>query len=127
MKIRIKGNSLRLRLTQSEVTQFGESGVVSDSLHFPGSDSMQLTYTIERGASESINVDFAGNEIKLSVPEQLANNWTSTEQVGFEQKLPLNDGEQLLVLVEKDFQCLKPRANENEVDNFPNPLIGENC
>jgi hypothetical protein len=34
MKLRIHGNSLRLRLSQSEVAQFSKTGYVEDSVQF---------------------------------------------------------------------------------------------
>jgi hypothetical protein len=45
VKLRIQGNSLRLRLNRSDVEQFRETGILTESLRF-GSGA-QLTYTLE--------------------------------------------------------------------------------
>jgi len=45
MKLRVQGNSLRLRLNRSDVEQFRNSGVCAESLRFDSNS--QLTYTVE--------------------------------------------------------------------------------
>ncbi|MGH8167708.1 MAG: DUF7009 family protein [Woeseiaceae bacterium] len=35
------------------------------------------------------------------------------------------DGDELSILVEKDFACLAPREGEDDSDKFPNPLEGK--
>jgi len=37
----------------------------------------------------------------------------------------LDEGDQLSILVEKDFACLAPREGEDETDMYPNPKAGE--
>ncbi|MFT5833421.1 MAG: hypothetical protein ACI97N_001048, partial [Cognaticolwellia sp.] len=41
-------------------------------------------------------------------------------QVGFKYEMPLENGEILSLLLEKDFVCLDERG-EDESDNYPNP------
>ena len=49
MKLRIQGNSLRLRLSQSEVAQFSKTGFVEDSIQFaPGA---MFAYALESMSS----------------------------------------------------------------------------
>jgi hypothetical protein len=52
----------------------------------------------------------------MFMPNAMAEEWTSTDQVGFE-----NNGGQLYLLIEKDFKCLDNVA-EDQSDNYPNPL-----
>jgi len=118
MKIRIKGNSLRLRLTQTEVNDFAKGGRVSDSISFGDS---QLIYILQSEEREDISADFNGEFITVSVPDEMGNRWAGTEQVGMEAERPLKDGGKLSILIEKDFQCLKPRQGEDESDLFDNP------
>ncbi len=51
------------------------------------------------------------------MPELMANEWSNSEQVGFEYN---KNG--LYLLVEKDFKCLDNVA-EDQSDNYPNPLV----
>ena len=119
MKLRIKGNSLRLRLTQSEVAQFAEKGEVVESIGF--GNAAQLDYALRQSDSEEIRAQFGSNRIEVIIPKKIAENWTTTDQVGFENEVPINEEDSLSILVEKDFNCLKPRPNEDETDMFPNP------
>jgi len=50
------------------------------------------------------------------MPEAMANEWITTDKVGFEYQ-----DEGLFLLVEKDFKCLDNVA-EDQSDNYPNPL-----
>lgn len=115
MKIRIKGNSLRLRLTQTEVSKFNDEGIVSDSIDF---GNRQLIYSLQKGDIEEIKADFNGEFITVCVPSILGSDWASSNQVGMQSK----EGEPLSVLIEKDFQCLKARPDEDESDLYNNPL-----
>ncbi|MCC6726504.1 MAG: hypothetical protein IT258_18525 [Saprospiraceae bacterium] len=124
MKIRMSGNSIRLRLSQSEVTKFFEQGEVSETVHF-GAD-MALTYTLKRDAATEIQASFRDNQITVLVPNDLGNSWASSEEeVGLEQltRFAPSDGGSLRILVEKDFKCLAERPGEDESDNFPNPTL----
>ncbi len=124
MKLRIKGNALRLRLTQTEVQTFGATGYVADAIQFGPGAEQQLQYILQRVEKAELTVSFTGTQIKLSVPAKIASTWTTTDQVGFEQKININGQDELLILVEKDFQCLQDRPHEDESDMFPNPSQG---
>ncbi|MEP2771062.1 MAG: hypothetical protein ABJH05_02860 [Fulvivirga sp.] len=117
MKIRIKGNSLRLRLTQSEVEEFTSNGRVSDSIHF---GENQLIYTLQSEDRGDVVASFNGEFITVTIPRKEGEQWASTEQVGISRDQPLKNNERLSILIEKDFQCLIPRK-EDESDLFTNP------
>ncbi|MEP2023791.1 MAG: hypothetical protein ABJH98_03835 [Reichenbachiella sp.] len=114
MKIRINGNFVRLRLSQSEVDNFSENNRVGDAINF-GSHS--LTYQLLSSNQKEVSVDFDGSHITVQVPIDLSKQWTETDLVGFENA----DQTNVRILVEKDFQCLHKRPGEDESDNFPNP------
>lgn len=118
MKIRIKGNSIRLRLAQSEVTEFNSKGIVSDSINFGAS---QLIYTLQKDDIPTLKADFNGEFITVCVPSKQGSDWSSSNQVGIEGTMSVGKEEKLFILIEKDFQCLKPRG-EDESDLYNNPL-----
>ncbi len=122
MKIRIKENSVRLRLTQNEVDEFNRNGHYEQRCCFGPSPTGQLTYglTKKEGISE-LSAHFESGNIKVYVPASMGEKWATTEEVGMENHQGLHDGSKLRILVEKDFQCLKPRPEEDETDNFPHP------
>lgn len=121
MKIRIQDNSVRLRLTQSEVNNFAEKGNVEAKTVFGDSPQSTLTYALVRADCNELKAEFKNNRIEISVPEKLATVWTSTELVGLDNNPATNGESGLKILVEKDFACLKAREGEDESDMFPHP------
>jgi hypothetical protein len=112
MKLRIRGNSLRLRLSQGEVSQLTRDGRVEDAISFGPST---LTYVLATSDVDRIGASYEGQRIVVTIPKERAKTWTSTDEVGIESK-----GE-LSILVEKDWSCLKPREGEDDGDAFPHP------
>ena len=118
MKIRIKGNSIRIRLTRPEVAELCEKGSISEKTCIPKgvfSYGVQLSET-----EEHLRASMENNSICLYLPHVLAENWADNETVGFEERVPLANGDSLHLLLEKDFQCLEVRS-EDETDQYPNP------
>lgn len=114
MKIRIKDNSVRFRLTQSEVSELGEKGIVSACTEFINSS---FVYSIEASDKEELSADFITNKIVLTMPTTMINEFVTTDRVGFEGQAGL-----VKLLVEKDFVCID-NSLEDQSDNFPNPNI----
>jgi hypothetical protein len=120
VKIRIKDNSIRLRLTRGEVDAIRDTGVVISSTGFPG--GRKFSYALESSpASVNPAALYSDNEIRVRLPETMVLAWTSTEQVSIAGEQILDDGEKLSILVEKDFNCLVARPGEDESDMFANP------
>lgn len=127
MKLRIKGNSLRLRLTKSEVEEFGRSGRFEEKICFGKNADEILTYALEKSAQTEITASFNGCRITVFVPEIVAQNWVETDKVGFEAGQKIDNQNVLRILVEKDFVCLTPRKDEDESDNYPHPKEHRAC
>lgn len=122
MKLRIKGASLRLRLTQGEVRALAEEGRVEE--HVPFAPNAELIYRLTRDAAASkINATFSANVVEIRVPERIANEWCANDEVTLAHSQPVPGGG-LQITLEKDFACLAPRAGEDEADNFPHPQAG---
>lgn len=116
MKLRIKGNTLRLRLSQGEIEQFSQDGEVTESIVFGSNAS--LRYSIKRVEKAQITANMHNGHVVVEVPVDVSKQWVNSDQVGFEKVM--DNG--TLILVEKDFQCLHKRPGEDESNNFPNPL-----
>jgi hypothetical protein len=122
VKIRIKDNSIRLRLTRGEVDAMRDVGVVKSSAGFPG--GRQFSYSLESSpASVNPGAFYSDNEIRVRLPETLVLAWVNSEQVSIDGDQILDDGEKLTILVEKDFACLAPRPGEDESDMYPHPNV----
>lgn len=114
MKIRIKDNSIRFRLTQSEVAELGQNGVISSFTEFV---DRPFIYSIETTDNEELSAVFIENKIVLKMPKAMINEWISTDRVGFDGQAGL-----VKILIEKDFVCID-NTLEDQSDNYPNPNI----
>lgn len=121
MKLRLKGDSLRIRLSRTEINSLVQSGRVMDATHFP--DGSVLEFGIEStDTAATLAIRRSDSRLCVLIPEQTATEWAEGDEVGVESMLLLADGQRTLhVLVEKDFQCLHKRPGEDERDMFPNP------
>lgn len=118
MKIRIRGNSIRYRLTMSEVAAFSRTGYYEETTNF---GTGMFRYAL-RAASDAthLGASFEGNMITLTMPVSDARTWAENTRIGFDHELSLPGGESLILLVEKDFACLD-ETGEDQSDNYPNP------
>ncbi|MGK6340723.1 DUF7009 family protein [Chryseobacterium sp. DT-3] len=114
MKIRIKDNSIRFRLTQSEVAKLGEDGIISSFTEFV---DRPFIYSIERTEDKELSAAFIENRIVLKMPVTMIAEWTSTDRVGFEDQAG-----NVKLLIEKDFVCID-NTLEDQSDNYPNPNL----
>lgn len=121
MKIRINGNSVRLRLSKSEVEQFGKEGRIESATGFGGS---LFHYVLSKTAGDKMTADFENNTITMYLPENMADNWVNSEKVGYDANMDIGGGEVLYLLLEKDFKCLD-NSIEDQGDNYDNPLAAQ--
>ncbi len=119
MKMRILGNSLRLRLSQPETEAIARGETVSQAVAFPGGE--RLTYSLKPSDTPNLDARFEGGRIVVLLPREAGVVWARGPEVSLERKVPLPDGALLRLLVEKDFRCLKERPDEDESDLFPHP------
>ncbi|MEM1259165.1 MAG: hypothetical protein AAGC45_10260 [Bacteroidota bacterium] len=119
MKIRMKGNSVRFRLTKTEVEIFCKTGNYSEETHF---QSKVLTYAlVAKAGITELEAEFVDNAITIYFPKSEQKGWAASERVGFRNSADWNNPSELSLLVEKDFTCLDNTV-EDQSDNYPNPL-----
>jgi hypothetical protein len=114
MKLRFHKNTMRLRLSQSEVAQLAANGSVYERIEFVSDQT--LSYELESADRADVVALFENNCIRIILPSASVQHWAGSDETGIEGECgPLR------VLIEKDFQCLHPDA-EQSADAFPNPL-----
>jgi hypothetical protein len=120
MKLCIHGNSLRLRLNQSEVAQFSKTGFVEDSIQFaPGAS---FAYALESLSSlRAPQALYANGWLRIQVPGADATDWVRSDRVGIAGDQALESGKSLAILIEKDFQCVHG-DQARDPNAYPNPL-----
>lgn len=105
MKLRIQGNSLRLRLSEAEVAQFADAGQVEETITFSPDETNALRYLLQQTSESDVSVRFSSNTITVSIPETMAQKWVDTDLIGFDDLIDLGNEKQLRIVVEKDLDC----------------------
>ncbi len=126
MKLRVLNNSIRLRLTKTEVELANTEGLVRGRARF--SRVSVFEYVFESSpATVAPEAHVSNNVLTVRVPVVDVQKWAESEQVSICAEQLLDDGESLKILVEKDFACLAPRDGEDETDMFPHPNEEDSC
>ncbi len=119
MKLRVRGNSIRLRLNRGEVAALGAGGRVEERVPFgPG---VALAYVFEAADVPALVAHFDGARIVVQAPRGEVAAWAAGDDVGMEHEGAVAPDETLRILVEKDFACLTGRPGEEDHDAFDNP------
>ena len=118
MKLRIKGNSLRLRLSKTEVEKLAVANYLEELTSF-GNNTFVYALQIKDHGDE-LSADFDGSKITVFIPEVLIKDWAVNNVVGFNATMKVSDAEYLSILVEKDFKCID-EATGDQQDNYENP------
>jgi hypothetical protein len=122
VKLRILGNSIRLRLTRSEVEAAAAGSAVEGRCVFGPDPANALTYTFLPDTKVTqLETSWGGGTLTVRAPISLVEQWNDSDLVGMERTWRQSDHEELTVLVEKDFSCLKPREGGDDLDTFPHP------
>jgi hypothetical protein len=124
MKLRIKGNTIRLRLTKSEVATVGAGGRVQELTLF--GPQAQFCYALEAVDTATVEADYSKNTLTIRVPRSMANDWAATELVGISAEQKIAENVSLQLIIEKDFACLNPRGEEDD-DTFAHPNGQATC
>ncbi len=121
MKLRIRGDSLRLRLKRGEVDQIAAGSSIVEETHFP--DSV-LTYRLDVSEDHDISASFDRGRLVISLPKSKVSDWADSDEVSLSAEQKLTGAGSLTLLIEKDFSCLEPghhRDGEDDEDTFPHP------
>lgn len=126
MKLRIKGNSLRLRVSRSELARLINGGRIEETILFTPEDDAKLTYALEHSdTTTEMSIRYRPQEVTILLNTDEARRWPESDQIGFHCDFAVR-GEVLAVLVEKDFACLDGSDADNE-DAFSNPAREGPC
>jgi hypothetical protein len=126
MKLRINGNSLRLRVSPSEMTRLIQSGRIDETVHFGSEEGAKLTYALEHTSRvQAMMVRYEPQQVTVVVSSGDAKRWAAGEDVGLYGESASSHGP-LELAIEKDFACLD-KNDAVDADTFPNPKQGAVC
>jgi hypothetical protein len=121
MKLRLRGNSVRIRLTQTEVKGLDHNGAWEETVVFGPTAMHRFVYRVETTPAlrPSVSMSVSGFEtlVTAALPVKQVREWAGGNEVGiyFEESWGLK------IVIEKDFRCLDEKRDEDESDNFDNP------
>jgi hypothetical protein len=118
MKLRLRDSSVRLRLTRPEVQAVGRGERLEARTELP--DGNVFRYAIVLAIGGPVTATFVDGCLEVVVPLAEGMPWVEGDAVSIESILPTAHGSCHL-LIEKDFACLHPRAEDHGVETFPNP------
>ena len=118
MKLRIKSNSIRIRLTKTEVSTLAATGYLEEQTLFANNKFVYALQSVDD--ANELSAAFEGNKITMLVPSVLIKDWPENDVVGFEARMSVAENQSLYLLLEKDFVCLD-ETTEDQSDNYENP------
>ena len=120
MKLRLLDDSIRLRLSHSDVVAAEQQGIVEGRTCFPNGST--FTFVLAASSQGSAGASYAENRMVVSLPADEISAWANDDEaVSLRGELKLVSGGHLAWLVEKDFQCLTDRPEEDQSELFTNP------
>ena len=121
MKLRICGNSMRLRLKRGEVDRLAAGISIVEETRFPAA---VLKYRLDISENSSLSATFDNGSVVVKLPKSKVLHWANTDEVSLYGEQELSGSDTLSLLIEKDFKCLEPghhRDCEDDEDTFPHP------
>jgi len=121
MKLRIKGNSIRLRLRQPEVAQLASGERIESTTDF---GATTLRVALAGKDVPGIFATFEDNAIVVIAPQSALSAWAGSDDVGLYGEQPASAGDPLTIAIEKDFRCLdRSHADDDQAGTYPHPAI----
>lgn len=114
MKIRIKGNSIRLRLTKTDVQSLKDNGLVEDKTIVNAQEIFSYALMTNHEI-DKIAASFQNNKITVYLSKEEAKTLTETDEITVQG----SQENGLFLLVEKDLQCLDT-TSEDQSDMYQN-------
>jgi len=125
MKLRIRGNSIRIRVDRKDLAELLNDGQIADEIRFGSARNKVLSYSVRIGCAPRgrPQVQYAAGRFLMTIDPADAEEWHRSENVGFGHEQANEDGAVVRVLLEKDFACIDGDSDESQEDAFPNPAL----
>lgn len=100
MKLLIRGNSIRIRVSKTELARIAETGKAEETVRF--SSDQGLRYGIEVRPTGAVTATLGGDAILVTLPKPRLDLWLRPNEVSVEGSQPIGGGKVLQILLEKD-------------------------
>ncbi len=112
MKLRLRANTIRLRLLQAEVQRLSKGETITETLPTP----TPFHYAVTPADVRDLEASYQSNTLSIQIPQAWAKTWYESDEVGRQAQTQSLD-----ILIEKDWACTTPRQSEDETGTYPNP------
>jgi hypothetical protein len=115
MKLRIRGNSIRIGVSKTELAKIAETGKLEDTVRF--SSEQSLRYGVEVRPTGAMTAAFVGSTILVTLPKPRLDLWLRPEEISVEGSQPIGGGKVLQIVMEKDdVGAARRRRDDAELD-----------
>ncbi|MGC2662135.1 MAG: hypothetical protein WA324_29580 [Bryobacteraceae bacterium] len=115
MKLRLRGNSIRLRLNRQDVDRLASGNILEEQVLFPA--STRFCYCLEP-STDGAAAQFDGTSMRIAVPSAAISEWATGQEIGLYFDFPAGE-HPLKVSIEKDLECLHDSGDEPDPEAFP--------
>ncbi len=127
MKLRIKGDSLRLRVSRSELDSIIRGERIEDTILFSPDPDAALTYCLDHAAGDApTGLRYSPGKVTVLLAARDVKVWSDPGQVGIYTAIAVGPTRSLELIIEEDFACLD-RDDQGNADTFENPHAGAKC
>lgn len=121
MKMRLRANSIRLRLQRDEVKQLYDTGLVEEILQTGEALGGDFRYLLETKESNEPSLRVEPRLLNIRIPATWAKEMHTSAKVGYTATISTPEEVCIKLVVEKDFKCLVERPGEDESNAYANP------
>jgi hypothetical protein len=100
MWLRIRGNSLRLGVSKTDLARLVDTGKIEDVVRF--SSEQSLRYGIEVRPTGAVTAQLDETAIVVTLPKARLDLWHRPEEASVEGSQPIGGGKVLQIVLEKD-------------------------
>ncbi|NND34300.1 MAG: hypothetical protein HKN76_17075 [Saprospiraceae bacterium] len=118
MKLRLKENTIRIRLSIDEVNLLVVEGQVAGRTFLSAKNYLEYSLRL----AKSLGLTYLDQHLILELPRETLKDWNLNQTVGFNWKIPIDEStEEIQITLEKDFKCLTIREGEDESNLYDHP------
>ena len=99
MKLRIRGNSIRLEVSKTELAKLAATGKAEDTVRF--SSEQSLRYGIEVCPTGAVTATWGTDSIIVMLPKARLDLWLRRDEISVEGSQPIGGGKVLQIVLEK--------------------------
>jgi len=119
VKIRIKGNSIRLRLSKTDIQSLKDTGTVTEQTILAGEEVFVYELMVAESAV-AVGASFKEGKLVVWLPLAKAAILTDSSEMGLYSIQENGEINGLNIVIEKDLQCLE-NTHEDQSDMYDNP------